>query len=95
MCIRDRLYISSFDQYVASIDRMLTYLADEEVCHVLGTHIEMTDQPGIDFPFGADEHPAERELTLSFQHLVELRDAVAAMDTAQQEVHDDFIVFPL
>ena len=90
-----RLYISSFDAYVASIDRMVTYLSDEEVCHVLGTHIEMTDQPGVDFPFGADEHPAERELQLGFEHLVELRDAVAAMGSPQQEVHDDFIIFPL
>ncbi len=90
-----RLYISSFDAYVASIDRMVTRLADEEVCHVLGTHIEMTDQPGVDFRFGADQHPGERELQLSFEHLVELRDAVAAMGTPQQEVHDDFIIFPL
>lgn len=90
-----RLYISSFEPYVASIDRMVTVLLDEEVCHVLGTHIEMTDQPGVDFPFGADEHPAERELQLGFEHLVELRDAVAAMDTPQQEVHDDFVIFPL
>jgi hydroxyacylglutathione hydrolase len=65
------------------------------VCAVLGTHIEMTDQPGVDFDFGADEHPGERELWLGLEHLVELRDAVVAMDTPMIEVHDDFIIYPL
>lgn len=90
-----RLYIQDFPTYVSSIERMVDHVESQDVCWVFGTHIEMTDQPGVDFDFGADEHPNERELQLGLEHLVELRDAVVAMDQPEQEVHDDFIIFPL
>lgn len=90
-----RLYIQDFPTYVASVERMVAHVESQEVCRVFGTHIEMTDQPGVDFDFGADEHPGERALELGLEHLVELRDAVVAMDEPVQEVHDDFIIFPL
>jgi hydroxyacylglutathione hydrolase len=90
-----RLYIDDFDAYVASISRLVDNTAADEVCNVMGTHIEMTNTPGVDYPFGADEHPDEHVLQLDYAHLVELRDAVQAMDIPEIEVHDDFIVYPL
>jgi hydroxyacylglutathione hydrolase len=90
-----RLYIADFDSYVESIHRLVDTVPETDVCHVLGTHIEMTQTPGDDFPFGADEHPNEHVLELEWAHLVELRDAVDAMDVPQIEAHDDFIVYPL
>jgi hydroxyacylglutathione hydrolase len=90
-----RLYIDDFDAYVASIHRLVDTVPAADVCHVLGTHIEMTQTPGVDFEFGATEHPNEHVLELTWDHLLELRDAVDAMDTPQIEVHDDFIVYPL
>lgn len=90
-----RLYIADFDAYVASIHRLVDTVPEADVCHVLGTHVEMTQTPGEDFPFGADEHPDEHALQLEWDHLVELRDAVDAMDVPQIEAHDDFIVYPL
>jgi hydroxyacylglutathione hydrolase len=90
-----RLYIDDFDAYVASISRLVDNVAAQDVCNVMGTHIEMTNTPGVDFPFGADEHPDEHELQLDYAHLVELRDAVLAMDVPEIEAHDDFIVYPL
>jgi glyoxylase-like metal-dependent hydrolase (beta-lactamase superfamily II) len=91
-----RLYIEDFPTYVASIHRLVDFVGAREVCRVLGTHIEMTNTPGMDFPFGADEHPDEHPLELGIEHLLELRDAVDAMgDSPQIEVHDDFIVYPL
>ncbi|MEM7157895.1 MAG: MBL fold metallo-hydrolase [Myxococcota bacterium] len=91
-----RLYIADFPEYVESIERMVAHTETEEVCHVLGTHIEMTQTAGQDYPFGADAHPDERELALHREHLVELRDAVVAMGgEPSYEAHDDFIIFPL
>lgn len=90
-----RLYINNFAPYVESIQRMVDHVADQEVCWVLGTHVEMTNTPGVDFDFGAQEHPDEHPLQLGIEHLVELRDAVDAMANPQQEVHDDFIIYPL
>lgn len=91
-----RLYIADFPAYVASIERMVDHVAAREVCHVMGTHIEMTQTPGQDFPFGATVHPDEHGLPLGLDHLLELRDAVQAMgNMPQYEAHDDFIIYPL
>lgn len=91
-----RLYIADFPEYVESIERMVEHADQHEICHVMGTHIEMTDQPGVDFPFGSTMHPQEHRLPLGQEHLVELRDAVVAMNGEPvYEVHDDFIVYPL
>jgi hydroxyacylglutathione hydrolase len=91
-----RLYIDDFPAYVASIERLVAHVAGQTLCHVMGTHIEMTQTPGVDFPFGAPVHLDEHPLALGVDHLVELRDAVVAMgDTPVYEAHDDFIVYPL
>ncbi len=91
-----RLYVADFPTFVSSIERLVNHVGDAEVCDVLGTHIEMTSTPGVDFRFGAPSHPDERELGLDLSHVLELRDAVVAMGNAPEyEVHDDFIIVPL
>jgi hypothetical protein len=91
-----RLYISIFSEYVASIDRLVDFTDDKPVCWVLGTHIEMSNTPGVDFPIGSTYHPDEHPLQLTRAHLLELHTAIHAMNgQAQYEVHDEFIIFPL
>ncbi|MBX7077983.1 MAG: MBL fold metallo-hydrolase [Nannocystaceae bacterium] len=90
-----RLYIEDFTAYRTSLARLVDHVDPTAVCHVMGTHIEMTQTPGVDFEFGADEHPDEHVLQLDWTHLLELKAAVDAMDTPQIEIHDDFIVYPL
>ena len=90
-----RLYISDPNAYAASIHRLVDTVPEADLCHVLGTHVEMTQMPGVDFPFGADEHPSEHVLELSWAHLFELRDAVDSAAYPHYEVHDDFILYPL
>lgn len=91
-----RLYISNFPQYVASIGRLVDFTERNPVCWVLGTHIEMTQTPTVDFAFGATYHPNEHVLQLTRDHLLELHAAVLEMGTTPFiEEHDDFIVWPL
>lgn len=91
-----RLYIANFADYKRSIDRLVDFMAENTVCWVLGTHIEMTNVPGQDYPFGATHHPDEHPLQLTSDHLLELYDAVIAMgNSPQYQVHDSFIIFPL
>lgn len=93
-----RLYINDFAAYRASTQRLVDFVGGQAlpVQHVLGTHIEMTQTPMVDFPFGSDVHPNEHELELGLEHLVELNDAVVAMgNQAVLEAHDDFIIYPL
>jgi hydroxyacylglutathione hydrolase len=91
-----RLYISNWSQYKASIQRLVDFTADKPVCHVMGTHVEMSNVPGDDFPIGSTSHPNEHELQLSREHLIELNNACIAMgNTPVYQVHDDFIIYPL
>lgn len=90
-----RLYVSDFPSYVASIQRLVDFTADKTVCNVMGTHIEMTSTPKQDFAYQSTYHPSEHKLPLTRAHLLELNDAVKAMQNAPvQEAHDDFIVVP-
>ena len=92
-----RLYINQWDTYKASIQRMVDFVSspDHPVEWVLGTHIEMTTTPGQDFPFGADKHPDEHPLQLTKDTLLELHQALMGLPGPTNQVHDDFIIYPL
>lgn len=90
-----RLYIADFAAYRASIKRLLDFTASRQVCHVLGTHIELSTQPGDEFPVGSQSHPGERPLELERSDLVELGQAIEAMaNDPHRETHDDFVIVP-
>ncbi len=90
-----RLYISAFTDYKNSIQRMVDFTSTNPVCWVLGTHIEMSNTPGDDFPIGSTSHPNEHPLQLTRDHLLELNAAIIAMQAAPHiEVHDEFIIWP-
>ena len=90
-----RLYVRDFEAFRASIDRLVAFMSDHEVTWILGTHIEMTAEAGVDIERGAPSHPNERELKLDPDIMYELRDALHEMgDRMRHDVHDDFIVFP-
>jgi hypothetical protein len=91
------LFISAWTDYKASILRLanFTAAADKQVCHVLGTHIEMTSTPGVHYPYGTVYQPNEHVLQLTRDTLLELNAACQAMgNTPVQQVHDDFIIVP-
>ncbi len=91
-----RLYIDDWKVYRDSVHRLALFAREHPVTHVLGAHVEMSDQPGKDYPAGCTYQPHEHPLPLKLEHLLELDKAVEAMgDRAKREVHDDFIIYPL
>lgn len=79
-----------------SFKRLVAFTNDKPLEHVLGTHIEMTATPGVDFPLGAPVHPDEHELRLGREHLLQMDAELDALgDTPQMKVLDDFIIFPI
>ena len=93
-----RLYIPSnhFAEFRESIDRVAAFTRDREVSDILGCHVEMSQQPGVDYPVDATSHPDERALELPYADLLELQRSLHGMgDTAVREVHRDFVVFPV
>src|SRR5215469_12325559 len=89
-----RLYAFNFPKFLASLDRMVALADDRAVTHVLGCHIEMTMQPGRDYPLGATYQPDEPPLQMTVAQLSDVR-AAAASVAGKQGVHryDDFIIY--
>lgn len=80
----------------ASIDRVVAFAATQPVRRILGAHIEMARDPGVDYPRRASAHPREHRLDLPPASLAELAASLAAMgDVAVRDVRRDFIVTPL
>jgi hydroxyacylglutathione hydrolase len=89
-----RLYVDSFPLFLASLDRMVRFAESRAVTHVLGCHVEMTNQPGRDYPLGATYQPDERALQMTTIQLTTIRDAAASI-VGKRGVHrfDDVIIY--
>ncbi len=92
---RGRLYIVDWPAYSRSIDRLIEFCQRHPVSHVIGCHIEMTNQPGVDYPVLTTYQPDEPPLEMTVAHLHAVR---AALDHVGPEpalqVCDDFILWP-
>lgn len=88
-----RLYVFDWRAYVATIDRLLKFASANPVSHILGCHVEMTTEPGRDYPIGAFHQPDERPLQLTADHLRTLRTALdETADRYGVHVFPDFII---
>jgi hydroxyacylglutathione hydrolase len=89
-----RLYVSDSDAFRTTMDRLVEFAATRPVTHVLGCHIEMTGQPGRDFPLGAVYQPGEPALQMTPAQLAAVRDAAVKV-TGQRGVRrfGDFIIY--
>ena len=89
-----RLYAFDFAEFLGTLDRMVALAGSRVVTHVLGCHIEMTSQPGRDYPLGATYQPDERALELTVAQLRDIQAAARSVQ-GQQGVHrfDDFVIY--
>ena len=91
-----RLYVWDWAAYRTSIGRLVAFSRTRRISWVLGTHVEMSAEPGLDYPVRTTYQPNERPLQLRLAHLIELGQALDALgDQPQRDVHDAFIIFPL
>jgi hydroxyacylglutathione hydrolase len=92
---RGRLYIVDWATFSRSIDRMIEFCQTRAVTHVIGCHIEMSRQPGVDYPVRTTYQPDEPPLEMSVDHLYAVR---AALDEVGPEparrAFDDFVLWP-
>lgn len=72
-----RLYAPDFPAFEASLHTLCEFSAAHPVTAVLGAHIEMSTQPGRDFPLGSTWHPDEAPLPLTVRDLQTIRDGAA------------------
>lgn len=71
-----RLYIQDWAAFTRSIDRLIEFSDERAVSHVLGCHIEMTTEPGVDYPVRTTYQPDEPPLEMTTADLREIRAAI-------------------
>ncbi|HSG91805.1 MAG TPA: MBL fold metallo-hydrolase [Pseudomonadales bacterium] len=89
-----RLYITDWPQYQASVARLAEWAGAKPVSHVMGTHIEMTSAPDVDYPIGTTYQPDEHVLPLAPADIATLAEAAAAMDVPERTWLGSFVIWP-
>jgi glyoxylase-like metal-dependent hydrolase (beta-lactamase superfamily II) len=90
-----RLYVRDWKQFAESTARLVQFTSTRKVTHILGTHIEQTNQPFVDYPVGTKYQPNEHTLELGRAHLLELHDAlVSHPDKPERLFYRDFTIWP-
>jgi hydroxyacylglutathione hydrolase len=74
-----RIYAFDFPAYLASLDRLAALAQRRDITHVLGSHIEMTREPGRDYPLGCRYQPDEPSLPMTVAQLAAVRDAARSV----------------
>ncbi|AXJ08606.1 MBL fold metallo-hydrolase [Arthrobacter sp. PM3] len=75
-----RLYIQDWPAFVRTIDRLLGFCVTHAVTHVLGCHIEMSREPGVDYPIFTTYQPDEPPLQMTVDQLRQIRRAIDQVD---------------
>ena len=89
-----RLYVFDMPAYLASIDRITRFAETRPIRWVLGSHLEMTQAAGCDYPFRARYQPKERPLEIPPNQLPDILSAVRSASSHRGAYRfDDFIIF--
>lgn len=68
-----RIYIQDWPALVRTIDRLIGFCSTRPVTYVLGCHIEMSREPGVDYPIFTTYQPDEPPLQMTVEQLREIR----------------------
>jgi hydroxyacylglutathione hydrolase len=85
-----RLMVDDLDAYRASAARLVSFLGDRPVSHVLGAHVEL-DTAGKLYQSGSQHHPNERALPLDKADVLALPAALADFNGFYAR-HDHFVI---
>jgi hydroxyacylglutathione hydrolase len=91
-----RLYVSDWNEYAKSTQRLVDFTQNKVVAHILGCHIEEMNVPYRDYPIGSVYQPEEHVLELSRAHLLELNIALAEQHGKSARLaYRDFTIWPM
>jgi len=89
-----RLYVEDPPAFLDSLDRLVELVANREVTHVLGCHVEMTSTPRRDYALGTTYQPHEAPWPMSVAQLVAVRDAARSLaGKPGAHTYDDFAIW--
>ncbi|WP_327003020.1 MBL fold metallo-hydrolase [Dactylosporangium sp. NBC_01737] len=88
-----RLYVEDLAAYRVSIERMIAFADSHPVTHVMGCHIEMSTEPGVDYPVRTTYQPDEPPLQMTVEQLRQVGAAFGSIDaTAGRHPYQSFII---
>ncbi|MGW3204090.1 MBL fold metallo-hydrolase [Streptomyces sp. NPDC001135] len=91
-----RLYVQDWSAFARTIDRLIEFSGRRPVTHVLGCHIEMTTEPGVDYPVRTTYQPDEPPLQMTTGHLREIRAALDEIgDRPRRLAFPRFVIWPV
>jgi len=90
-----RLYIKNWHKYKLSIARLVAFTKSHPVSAIMGTHIEMSDKLGVDYPTGSTYQPNEAPLPLETKSLLKLNDYLNKYIQPKKIVSEKFIIYPV
>jgi hydroxyacylglutathione hydrolase len=91
-----RLYIKDWMAFKLSTQRLVDFTTSHKISYILGNHIEMSNQPKIDYPVGTTYQPNEASLNLKVKDLRLLNNALIKLgNTPKYEIYDKFIIAPI
>ncbi|KAB1144711.1 MBL fold metallo-hydrolase [Streptomyces luteolifulvus] len=70
-----RLYVDRA-AFSRTINRLIAFAETRPVTHILGCHIEMTNEPRVDYPIRTTYQPDEPPLQMTVSQLHDIRDAI-------------------
>ena len=77
-----RIYVNGDPAvFAVSNQRLVDFAAANTVTHILGTHIEQTRTPFVDYPVGTVYQPDETPLEMTVGQLIELNEYLKAIGT--------------
>lgn len=89
------IYVKNWEDYKKSIARLSAFIESNDVRAILGSHIEMTSEPGRYYPIGTTFQPDEAALDLRPRSLQELNHRLQASTEKKELVFDGYIVAPM
>jgi hydroxyacylglutathione hydrolase len=89
-----RLYIMNWDDFKASIERLVAFTESHPITHILGCHVEMSIYPRLDYLIRTSYQPHERPPQMTVAQLKSLLVAIHEVD-GKPGIHifDDFILY--
>jgi hydroxyacylglutathione hydrolase len=90
-----RIYVRDFDAFAKSNARLVKFTDGKPIAYILGTHVEQTRTPFLDYPVGTIYQPNEHELQLSRGALLEMQMGIDALHgTVKRVAYADFSIWP-
>lgn len=90
-----QIYVRNWDDYRDSIIRLSEFAEKNEVAAILGTHIEMSDQPTVMYPIGTTYQPNETNLMITPQELKQLASSIKTKSKSTELIFDRFTITPM